>query len=181
MVQTHPDAYLVSPFFVLTPLSLNFCVHIPFFIRYSFLFKFVELLVICRMLLVRLQSVLEAGAFIRIRNSVIEIMFGDVDKRLKVLSVFLCNSEQRRFNVAQSCNFHTALPQRFGIFISFCRKKFMKCCTTKVTNVVWSVCTYRHFSNMMRLMQFFNFLYSHFVGICVLGLVSFSIFVCTCK
>ncbi|VIO89093.1 Uncharacterized protein BM_BM2617 [Brugia malayi] len=38
------------------------------------------------MLLVRLQSVLEAAAFIRLRNSVIEIMFGDVDKRLKVVS-----------------------------------------------------------------------------------------------
>ncbi|EFO21541.2 ubiquinol-cytochrome C chaperone family protein [Loa loa] len=38
------------------------------------------------MLLVRLQSVLEAAAFIRLRNSVIEIMFGDVDKRLRVVS-----------------------------------------------------------------------------------------------
>uniref|UniRef100_A0A1I8EBH0 Ubiquinol-cytochrome c chaperone domain-containing protein n=1 Tax=Wuchereria bancrofti TaxID=6293 RepID=A0A1I8EBH0_WUCBA len=31
-------------------------------------------------------SVLEAAAFIRLRNSVIEIMFGDVDKRLRVVS-----------------------------------------------------------------------------------------------
>ncbi|VBB27955.1 unnamed protein product [Acanthocheilonema viteae] len=38
------------------------------------------------MLLVRLQSVLEAAAYIRLRNSVIEIMFGDIDKRLRVVS-----------------------------------------------------------------------------------------------
>ncbi|VDK77143.1 unnamed protein product [Litomosoides sigmodontis] len=38
------------------------------------------------MLLVRLQSVLEAAAYIRIRNSVVEIMFDDVDKRLRVVS-----------------------------------------------------------------------------------------------
>uniref|UniRef100_A0A0R3RIH3 Ubiq_cyt_C_chap domain-containing protein n=1 Tax=Elaeophora elaphi TaxID=1147741 RepID=A0A0R3RIH3_9BILA len=38
------------------------------------------------MLLVRLQSVLEAGAFIRLRNSVIEIMFSDIDKRLRIVS-----------------------------------------------------------------------------------------------
>ncbi|CAG9533668.1 unnamed protein product [Cercopithifilaria johnstoni] len=38
------------------------------------------------MLLVRLQSVLEAAAFTRIRNSVIEIMFGDIDNRLRVVS-----------------------------------------------------------------------------------------------
>ncbi|VDM13489.1 unnamed protein product [Wuchereria bancrofti] len=43
-------------------------------------------LIVYRMLLVRLQSVLEAAAFIRLRNSVIEIMFGDVDKRLRVVS-----------------------------------------------------------------------------------------------
>uniref|UniRef100_A0A915PMX5 Ubiquinol-cytochrome c chaperone domain-containing protein n=1 Tax=Setaria digitata TaxID=48799 RepID=A0A915PMX5_9BILA len=39
-----------------------------------------------RMLLVRLQSVLEAAAFIRLRNSVIEIMFCDIDKRLRIAS-----------------------------------------------------------------------------------------------
>ncbi|MCP9264911.1 Melanopsin [Dirofilaria immitis] len=38
------------------------------------------------MLLVRLQSVLEAAAFIRIRNSIIEIMFDDIDKRLRIVS-----------------------------------------------------------------------------------------------
>ncbi|VDM95673.1 unnamed protein product [Thelazia callipaeda] len=38
------------------------------------------------MLLVRLQSVLEAGAYARIRNSILEIMFDDIDKRLRVLS-----------------------------------------------------------------------------------------------
>ncbi|VDK83564.1 unnamed protein product [Onchocerca ochengi] len=48
--------------------------------------KSLEGLIIYRMLLVRLQSVLEAAAFIRIRNSIIEIMFDDIDKRLRVVS-----------------------------------------------------------------------------------------------
>uniref|UniRef100_A0A1I8EV95 Ubiquinol-cytochrome c chaperone domain-containing protein n=1 Tax=Wuchereria bancrofti TaxID=6293 RepID=A0A1I8EV95_WUCBA len=40
------------------------------------------------MVLVRLQSVLEVAAFIKLRNSVTEIMFRDVDKRLRVASHF---------------------------------------------------------------------------------------------
>uniref|UniRef100_A0AAF5PL32 Ubiquinol-cytochrome c chaperone domain-containing protein n=1 Tax=Wuchereria bancrofti TaxID=6293 RepID=A0AAF5PL32_WUCBA len=41
-----------------------------------------------KMVLVRLQSVLEVAAFIKLRNSVTEIMFRDVDKRLRVASHF---------------------------------------------------------------------------------------------